>query len=113
MPTLTDRSALSDFMFALYEEQYDFMESHNRHYDKGNITDLLTEWKKKFYTNDNLDEDKTYNWFMQHLEDQFDLISNKVLRQCLKFTVVCIISTVLRHEIEDHIKTEEERNAPL
>jgi hypothetical protein len=111
MPTLTDRSDLGDFMYALYEEQYDFQEAENRHYDKEN--DFLNKWKQQFYTHNNFDEDKTYNWFMKYLEENFVLIPNKVLRQCLKFSVVCIIATVVRHEIEDHIKTEEERNAPL
>ena len=107
MPTITERSDLGDFLYALYEEQFDFEELQISNIPEGHLRDeWLIQWKSKFYSPFGFDEDKTYNWFMERLEDQFALISNKVLRQCLKFTVVCTINMVVRHEIEHHIADE-------
>ena len=113
MPTITERCNLGDFMYALYEEQYDFMEEHNRHYDKDNIIDVLTEWKKKFLTDDRYDEDKSYEWFMEFLEENFVVIPHKVLRNCLKNEVLHLVRTKLKDQIVEHIEIEEAYKAPL
>ena len=114
MPTLTNNSDLCDFLYALYNDQYDFIEMHTRHYDKDNLREeVVDQWKKNFYTDDHYDTDKTYNWFMNILEDQFVLISNKVLRKCLLTTVKNLISTNIKEKIVEHIDVEEACNAPL
>lgn len=107
MPTITERSDLCDFLFALYEEQYDFQEMHKDELPEGALRDeFLIQWKDKFYCPYGFNEEKTYNWFMEMLEDQFALISNKVLRQCLLTTVFDLIRTTVGEQIRDHIADE-------
>jgi hypothetical protein len=66
----------------------------------------LSQWKEQFYCPYGFNEEKTYNWFMEKLEDQFMLISNKVLRQCLLTTVYDLICGTVGQQIRDHIEEE-------
>jgi len=112
MPTITERSDLCDFLYTLYEEQYDFQEMHILGIPEGNLSDeFLTQWKDKFYCPYGFNEEKTYNWFMEMLEEEFMLISNKVLRQCLLTTVYNLIRGTVGEQIRDHIKDEQKRYA--
>ena len=109
MPTITERSDLADFLFTLYEENYDFQEVHMSEMivpERNLKEEWLSQWKEQFYCPYGFNEEKTYNWFMEKLEDQFMLISNKVLRQCLLTTVYDLICGTVGEQIRDHIEEE-------
>ena len=109
MPTITERSDLADFLFTLYEENYDFQEVHMSEMivpERNLREEWLSQWKEQFYCPYGFNEEKTYNWFMEKLEDQFMLISNKVLRQCLLTTVYDLICGTVGEQIRDHIEEE-------
>jgi hypothetical protein len=109
MPTITERSDLCDFLYTVYEEQYDFQEMDISKMivpERNLKEEWLSQWKEQFYCPYGFNEEKTYNWFMEKLEDQFMLISNKVLRQCLLTTVYDLICGTVGQQIRDHIEEE-------
>ena len=109
MPTITERSDLCDFLYTLYEENYDFQEMNISEMivpERNLKEEWLSQWKEQFYCPYGFNEEKTYNWFMEKLEDQFVLISNKVLRQCLLTTVYDLIRGTVGEQIRDHIEEE-------